>query len=83
MPEGVGYGGSTVAGRTAQDAQRANADQRNEASRQEQQPRQESRAQTAGVEVQISNRAREAAGPAGPQPQEQSDTYADPRGRRS
>ena len=76
MPEGIGYGGlgAEAATRAAQkpsaNVQAQRAEDRAESGR-------ESRPQTPGVDVQISQRAQQG----GPPTEQQSDTYADPRGR--
>jgi len=83
MPEGIGYSGQVSGGSANTSAQRTNASERSEGAREgsrareESGARQEARAQ-GGVDVQISERARAGA----EAPQEQSDTYEDPRARR-
>ena len=77
MPEGVGYSGPVTGGSANASTQRTNSSERSDGAREQARLRQETRPQ-AGVDVQISERAR-----AGAQaPQEQSDTYEDPRARR-
>lgn len=77
MPEGIGYSGPVTGSSANPSTQRTISSERNDGAREPARSRQETRPQ-AGVDVQISERAR-----AGAQaPQEQSDTYEDPRARR-
>ena len=77
MPEGIGYGAPVSGSSANASTQRTNASERGEGPREEVRPRQATRAE-GGVDVQISERARAGA----EAPQEQSDTYEDPRARR-
>ena len=77
MPEGIGYGGINAGANTKAAAQKSAADAQAQRSQAQAQPRNEPRQQAPGVDVQISQRAQEG-GDSGTQ---QSDTYADPRGR--
>ena len=83
MPEGIGYGAPVSGSNANASTQRTNAIERGEVSREESRTREEARPRQAtraegGVDVQISERARAGA----EAPQEQSDTYEDPRARR-
>lgn len=83
MPEGIGVSGQVAGGSGNASTQRTNSSERSEgareasSAREESRRRQETRAQ-GGVDVQISDRARAGA----EAPQEQRDTYEDPRARR-
>ena len=83
MPEGIGYGTPVSGSNANASTQRANASERGEGPREESRTREEARPRQAtraegGVDVQISDRARAGA----EAPQEQSDTYEDPRTHR-
>ena len=76
MPEGVGYGGMGADAATRA-AQKPSVNVQAQQAGDRAQPGREPRPQVPGVDVQISQRAQQ-----GEQPTEQqSDTYADPRGR--
>ena len=78
MPEGIGYGGMNAGANARAAAQKSAANaQLQRAQEQQAQPRNEPSRQAPGVDVQISQRAQDG-GDSGTQ---QSDTYADPRGR--
>ncbi len=78
MPEGIGYSDSTARGAATQTTQRSSAAERSEAITREEPERQRpTQAQSQGVEVRLSERARGAS-----QEPVQSDTYSDPRSRR-
>ena len=77
MPEGIGYGGISAGANAKAAAQKSAADAQAQRAQEQAQPRNEPRQQAPGVDVQISQRAQEG-GDSGTQ---QSDTYADPRGR--
>ena len=78
MPEGIGYSDAAARGAVSQSAQRPSAAERGEARpSEEQEGRRAAQAQTQGVEVRLSERAR-----GGAEEPEQSDTYSDPRSRR-
>jgi len=77
MPEGIGYGGISAGANDKAAAQRSAADAQAQRTQEQAQPRNEPRQQAPGIDVQISQRAQEG-GNSGTQ---QSDTYADPRGR--
>ena len=77
MAEGIGYGGVNAGANAKAAAQKSAADAQAQRAQEQAQPRNEPRQQAPGVDVQISQRAQEG-GNSGTQ---QSDTYADPRGR--
>jgi len=83
MPDGIGYSGPVKGSSANASTQRTNSSDRSDGARaasnarEQARFRQETRLQT-GVDVQISERAREGA----QAPQVQSDTYEDPRARR-
>lgn len=77
MAEGIGYGGINAGANAKAAAQKAAANAQAQRAQEQAQPRNEPRQQAPGVDVQISQRAQEG-GDSGTQ---QSDTYADPRGR--
>lgn len=78
MPEGIGYSDGAARVAASQPAQRSSAAERSEArSREDQEARRPTQAQTQGVEVRLSERAR-----SGAEEPQQSDTYSDPRSRR-
>ena len=83
MPDGIGYRAPVSGSNADVSTQRMNESERSEGSREgsrtpsESRPRQATSAE-GGVDVQISERARAGA----EAPQEQSDTYEDPRARR-
>ena len=77
MPEGIGYGGINAGANSNAASQKPAADAQAQRAQERAQPRNEPRQQAPGVDVQISQRAQEG-GDSGTQ---QSDTYADPRGR--
>ena len=76
MPEGVGYGGMGADSAT-RSAQKSSAYVQAQRSEDRVQSGREARPQTPGVDVQISQRAQQGGQPT----EQQSDTYADPRGR--
>lgn len=76
MPEGVGYGGMGADAATRA-AQKPSANVQAQRAEDRAQSGRESRPQTPGVDVQISQRAQQGGQPT----EQQSDTYADPRGR--
>ena len=83
MPEGIGYSSPVAGGSANPSTQRTNSSERSEGARNESLTREQSRLRQEtraddGVDVQISERARAGA----EAPQEQSDTYEDPRARR-
>jgi len=83
MPEGIGYSSPVTGGSANASTQRTSPSERSEGARveslarEQSRPGRETRAE-GGVDVQISERARAGA----EAPQEQSDTYEDPRARR-
>jgi hypothetical protein len=78
MPEGIGYSDAAARGAASQPTQRPSSAERGDARpREDQEVRRPSQAQTQGVEVRLSERAR-----GGAEEPQQSDTYADPRDRR-
>ena len=81
MPEGVGYGGVGVGSNARAETQKQDASTRAQVTREQPQTRQEPRQQSPGVDVQISQRGQQAAQANGQGEPQQSDTYADPRGR--
>jgi hypothetical protein len=81
MPEGVGYSGVGVGSNARAETQRQDASTRAQGAREQPQTRQEPRQQNPGVDVQISQRGEQAAQANGQGEPQQSDTYADPRGR--
>ena len=76
MPEGVGYGGMGADAATRA-AQKPSANVQAQRAEDRAQSGREPRPQAPGVEVQISQRAQQGLQPTA----QQSDTYADPRGR--
>ena len=76
MPEGVGYGGMGADAATRA-AQKPSANVQAQQAEGRAQGGREPRPQTPGVDVQISQRAQQGGQPT----EQQSDTYADPRGR--
>ena len=77
MAEGIGYGGINAGANAKAAAQKSAAEAQAQRAQEQAQPRNAPRQQAPGVDVQISQRAQEG-GDSGTQ---QSDTYADPRGR--
>lgn len=77
MPEGIGYGGINAGANSNAASQKPAADAQAQRAQERAQPRNEPRQQAPGVDVQISQRAQESSDSG----KQQSDTYADPRGR--
>lgn len=78
MPEGIGYSDAAARGAATQTTQRSSTAERSQArTREEPESQRPTQAQSQGVEVRLSERARGAS-----QEPARSDTYADPRSRR-
>lgn len=78
MPEGIGYSDATTRRAASGPAQRSNGIESGDSRpRETPEARRPTQAQTAGIEVRLSERAR-----SGAEEPQQSDTYSDPRSRR-